>query len=88
MIKIHKSWLFKPVLVEWLDHVGHGAAWVEIAALGDMDKAAVFSTVGFLLQIEKDRIVLGSTLDSTHTISGDITVLVRSCITKIKVLPQ
>lgn len=83
MTRIPKAWLLKPVAVRWLDHVGYGAEWVAIADLEKNDKLETFTTIGFLLKVEKDRIVLGSCLDDKHTTSGDITALVRSCITSL-----
>jgi len=81
MPKIPKAWLLKPIKVVWRDHYGHGPEWVNIK---DIDSSyAVFTSVGYLIAIYKDRIVLGSCLDTEKKMTGDLTVLVRSCIQEI-----
>ena len=83
-MKILKKWVYKPVLVEWLDHVGHGPTWTDVK---DVDhNAAVFTSVGYLLSINPTTITIASTLDDKRTETGDTTVLVRSCITKMQEL--
>ena len=82
MKRIDKRWILHPVKVTWLDHVGHGSSWVDLKDLDD--KAATFVTYGWLLRVWPDRIVIGSTLDEDKTTTGDVTVLVRSCITDIE----
>ena len=73
-----------PVEVTWLDHVGHGPAWV---SLEDVDHGmATFKSVGYLIAISRNSITIASTLEPEGDITGDTTVLVRACLTEIRYL--
>ena len=87
-MKLTKAHLLKPVRVTWLDHVGHGASWVNLADLHPISEPAEFITYGFLLKYSRDIIVLGSTLDKEKTTSGDVTVLLRSCVKEIHFIEE
>jgi len=85
MVRIPRKLLFKPVLIEWLDHIGLGSEWTDVKEAHEAELATL-STVAYLLEVTKQKVVLGSTLDSTKTETGDVTILVRSCVTSVKPL--
>ena len=79
LVRVPRRLIHKPVKVKWLDHEGHGPQWTPVATIPE--NPAEFTSVGYLLKVTKGAIVLGSTLDEPKTTTGDVTVLVRSCVT-------
>lgn len=72
------------VQVTWLDHViFSSASWRDAA---DELKPATIKSVGFVVRNNKEYIELAETLDTESPISGNHRVILRSCISDIKVL--
>ena len=82
--QISTRWLYKPVRITWLDHIGHGAEWANVKDI--RHEVAVCYSVGYLLNCSKKTVTIGSTLDDEKTETGDVTVLVRSAITDVEPL--
>ena len=75
----------KPVVVVWEDHVGLGAEWMPVAE-AVVAPTELCRSVGFLLSIRKDALVLGGTLDQDGTGTGDVFVIMRSGVHDVKCL--
>lgn len=72
------------VEVTWMDHVIYtNPSWREAT---DELKPAIIKSVGYVLRDKEDCIELVETLDVEHPISGNHRVILRNCITDIKVL--
>jgi hypothetical protein len=82
---LYKQWLGKPVEITWLDHVGLGPQWTPMEVIHN-SSPAVFRSVGYLLKYTEDSVWIGSTVDEEMHETGDITILVRSCITAARKL--
>ena len=75
---------FDLIAVTWLDHVGLGPQWTEVSKV--KHKPAEFTTVGYFLHADGITVTLGSTLDRKQKETGDVTIIVSSCITRILAL--
>lgn len=72
------------VEVTWKDHVIYtNPSWRDVT---DELKPAIIKSVGYVLRYNDDGIELAETLDAENPIGGNHRVILKNCITDIKVL--
>ena len=74
------------VMVEWVDAMGHDAGWFTKSEIGDFVKTGCPKMVshGFLVCDDKDKIIIAGTIAGDIDAFGNILVIPRGIVTKIK----